>query len=74
MSISIMRGKADALRVAVRTAEPDGTRSDQFRDVHPGETFFRIPYDVLHAHVGETLEWEALQAEALKDSAEVGAH
>ena len=74
MSISIMKGKADALRVAVRTAEADGTRGDQFRDVHPGETFFRIPYEVLHAHVGETLEWEALQAEALRDGAEVAAH
>jgi hypothetical protein len=73
VSISIMRGKADTLRVAVRTAEPDGTRSDLFRDVQPGETFFRIPYQVLHAHVGETLEWEALQAEARQDSGEVGA-
>jgi hypothetical protein len=52
VSISIMRGKADTLRVAVRTAEPDGTRSDLFRDVQPGETFFRIPYQVLHAPRG----------------------
>ncbi len=72
MSISIMRGDEETLRVAVRTAESDGTRSDNFRDVQPGETFFRIPYHVLRAHVGETVEWEALQQEARQDAAVVG--
>lgn len=72
VSISITRGDQETLRVAVRTAEPDGTRSDTFRDVHPGETFFRIPYHVLLAHVGETVEWEALRQEALQDAAVVG--
>ncbi len=72
MSISIMRGDEETLRVVVRTAESDGTRSDTFRDVQPGETFFRIPYHVLRAHVGETVEWEALQQEARQDTAVVG--
>jgi len=67
-----MRGNAETLRVAVRTAEPDGTRSDTFRDVLPGETFFRIPYHVLHAHIGETVDWEALQEEARQGAAVVG--
>jgi hypothetical protein len=72
MSISITRGEEETVRVAVRTAEPDGTRGDTFRDVQPGETFFRIPSHVLRAHVGETLEWEALREESRQDAAVVG--
>lgn len=65
MKISISKAPDDPkIRVDIRLAGEGGMLGDAKAFVMPEQTWLEVPYAVLDAHKGETVELESLQAEA----------